>query len=148
MNHNATAPHRNAPPLYSRRRNMVTIRRRVHSTSIRVGVHPYRSHTRSETISLQTFTLPVVRMEVPSLNSFHLLYDYNFTKNMTILRQILSPPSVTQTIFNLNQQSELIRNLWKNACALSVVDIGLYIVMQDLYVEAQNAIRRIEMGSL
>jgi hypothetical protein len=108
---------------------------------------PSSSPEPSDNSSIQ-FTLPVVRLEVPSLNSFHLLYDYIYTKNMTILRQILNPHSVAQTIFNLNQRSELIRDLWKNACALSVVDIGLYIVMQDFYVEAQNAIRRIEMGSL
>lgn len=103
---------------------------------------PCESHNLSITI-----TLPVVRLEVPSLKSFCALYHYLYTKNMNLLRQSLSPPSDAQsTVSNLYQQTESIRDLWKTACALSVVDIGLYVFMQESYTEAQNAIRRIEMG--
>ena len=106
---------------------------------------PFPDSSSFDDSSIQ-FILPVVKLEVPSLKSFHILYDYLYTKNIKVLRQTFGPPADVQSIFDLYRQIELIRDLWKNACALSVVDIGLYILMQDLYLEAQNAIRHLERG--
>ena len=67
MNNNATAPHRNAPPIPLRRRNSITVRRPgMFSIRIRHSFHPYRSYTRSTTISLETFSSLSV-IEFPSL---------------------------------------------------------------------------------
>lgn len=106
---------------------------------------PNSSSESSDILSIQ-FTLPVVKLEVPSLKSFHILYDYLYTKDMDLLRQTFQSLRVDAgCISNLYRQIEFIRDLWKNACALSVVDMGIYILMRELYVEAQMSIRDIEM---
>lgn len=90
------------------------------------------------------FTLPVVELEVPSLDSFRMLHEYLYTKDIAQIRENLTPSPLAQNIPNLCLQTTFIHDLWKNACALGVLDINLYNVLEDMYIEAQNAMRRIE----
>ncbi|KAF8802257.1 hypothetical protein BYT27DRAFT_7197352 [Phlegmacium glaucopus] len=86
------------------------------------------------------YTLPVVRLEVPSLRSFHVLHRYLYTKDTNLLRTALTPPHGEVCNATLYHKIEFIRELWMNACALCVVDSALYIVLQDLYVAHQRGI--------
>lgn len=103
---------------------------------------PYSSYSMDDLSD--HFFLPVVKLEVPSLGSFHVLHEYLYTKEVGRLRRFLTPPPHAISTTNLYYQTNFIRDLWKNACTLCVVDCDFYTVLQDLYSEAWNNIRRLE----
>ena len=82
------------------------------------------------------FTLPVVSLEVPSLESFYLLHEYLYTKDAEHLLMILTGTPDTSRA-DLYRHMEFIRGLWRNAHALSVVEAGLYDLLKIAFLKTK-----------
>ncbi|KAJ7701842.1 hypothetical protein B0H17DRAFT_1327468 [Mycena rosella] len=73
-------------------------------------------------------TIPVVPLRVPSPETFALLHSYMYTQQPAILLAALAPPCESD-ILQLASHATKVHGLWRNACALGVVDSSLYDVL-------------------
>ncbi|KAJ7777946.1 hypothetical protein DFH07DRAFT_951026 [Mycena maculata] len=69
--------------------------------------------------------LPVVLMRLPSPETFSLLHSYLYTQQPAALLASLAPQCKSDML-HLATHANKIHGLWRNACALGVVDAPLY----------------------
>lgn len=78
------------------------------------------------TSSCATATLPVVPLCLPSAEAFPFLQAYLYTKSTASLFTSLLPSAAPVDTVSLAHRATLIHGLWRNACALGVVDSPLF----------------------
>ncbi|KAJ7481727.1 hypothetical protein FB451DRAFT_1085388 [Mycena latifolia] len=74
-------------------------------------------------------TLPVVPLRLPSPETFALLHSYLYTQQPATLLAALAP-SCESDLLQLAGHATKVHGLWRNACALGVVDARLYDVIE------------------
>ncbi|KAJ6618711.1 hypothetical protein B0H10DRAFT_2176175 [Mycena sp. CBHHK59/15] len=76
-------------------------------------------------------TIPVVPLCIPSPETFPLLQSYLYTQQPTMLLTSLQPPRDSETdLLQLATHAMKIHGLWRNACALGVVDERMYAAIE------------------
>ncbi|KAK7001060.1 hypothetical protein R3P38DRAFT_3284860 [Favolaschia claudopus] len=75
-------------------------------------------------------TVPVVPLRIPSPETFTLLHGYLYTQHSPSFLAALAPPCASD-LLQLTTHASKIHGLWRNACALGVVDAPLYDIIED-----------------
>lgn len=91
----------------------------------------------------ETLTIPVVRMLMPSVFTFHIVYAFLYSGSTVALRAALLPPGwKTDGATGAVKQAIIVHGVWANARKLGVVDerIGarnesFYDVIDAVWVE-------------
>ncbi|TFK73526.1 hypothetical protein BDN72DRAFT_761686 [Pluteus cervinus] len=91
----------------------------------------------------KTRTLPVVPLCLPSPDAFPLLQTYLYQKQPQALLASLVPASLdVSDALRLGHQAMVIHGLWRNACALGVVDSQLFDVIDRAWEVILVALQR------
>lgn len=115
-----------------------------------------------------TVTLPIVPLCIPSVETFPILQSYLYTKRTDLLLSALlpSPPTLPQTtsvpcmiphfathfseqcsIQDLLRRMSVIHALWRNMCALGVIDEPMWEVVEAAWESILGAIERRSMSA-
>ncbi|KAJ6591204.1 hypothetical protein DFH09DRAFT_975591 [Mycena vulgaris] len=87
-----------------------------------------------------TATLPVVPLRLPSPETFALLHSWIYTQQPATLLAALAPPCQSD-LLQLATHATKIHGLWRNACALGVVDPQLYDVVEASWAHTITAMQ-------
>ncbi|KAJ7216469.1 hypothetical protein GGX14DRAFT_604842 [Mycena pura] len=79
-------------------------------------------------------TLPVISLRLPSPETFALLHAYLYTHNLAVLA-----PPCDGDLLQLVAHAHKIHGLWRNACALGVVDERLYDAVEEAWARTLGA---------
>ncbi|KAF7366433.1 hypothetical protein MSAN_00900200 [Mycena sanguinolenta] len=85
-------------------------------------------------------TVPVIPLRLPSPETFPLLHAYLYTRDSASLLASLRP-SCDADMVQLAMHASRIHGLWRNACALGVIDEQLYNVLQTLWSSTLGAMQ-------
>ncbi|KAJ6481821.1 hypothetical protein C8R45DRAFT_1215633 [Mycena sanguinolenta] len=85
-------------------------------------------------------TVPVVPLRLPSPETFPLLHAYLYTRDTSSLLASLRP-SCDADMVQLAMHASRIHGLWRNACALGVVDEQLYDVIETSWYSTLGAMQ-------
>lgn len=93
---------------------------------------PTLPHSSNFVAGSSTAALPVVPLCLPSPETYPLLQSYLYTKQPELLLSVLLP-AIHCDMRALAQHAMFINGLWRNACALGVVDQKLWDVIDDAW---------------
>ncbi|KAJ7093920.1 hypothetical protein B0H15DRAFT_904911 [Mycena belliarum] len=87
-----------------------------------------------------TVTLPVIPLRLPAPETFALLQSYLYTQQPAFLLAALAPPCEAD-ILQLVAHATKMHGVWRNACALGVVDARLYDILDASWAHTLAAMQ-------
>lgn len=94
-------------------------------------------------------SIPVIPLALPSPSMYPYLQTYLYTKNISVLENILLPsPSQVLDTANLMRRLLAVHGLWSNACALGVVDASLYSMIERVWGSLHQTLSEVHTSTL
>lgn len=98
--------------------------------------------------SATTASVPVVPLCLPAPEAFPLLQSYLYTKSPSTLRGLFAAPSASEDALVISRRAMMIHAMWRNACALGVVDTQLYDIIDSAWEGVVSALSALHTASL
>ncbi|KAF8969672.1 hypothetical protein BDZ97DRAFT_1794576 [Flammula alnicola] len=89
-----------------------------------------------------TVTMPVVKLDIPSAETFPVLQSYLYTKDAAALQSTLLPADWASSITGIVQRAIMVQGFWRNACAFGVVDASVFDVIEDSWAQIIRALQQ------
>lgn len=104
---------------------------------------PKSSAATAEGNTRRTVTLPIVGLRVPSPEAFPLLHSYLYTHELSALQNMLLPTNWAVDVEAILRKAIFLRGFHANACALGVVDLELFALLQRCWSDVTRALQQL-----